>query len=498
MNVIRLSDFENPTDTRPSYRADANPRPVSRMLISESLRIFDLGAVIAAGASAYAIYVLPGPTSFSNRYPGTILLGALAAGIVAQFLGAYRLEAVFSRSLGAHRAISAWLVSFGLFLVIGFALKLSDSFSRVWAMSWLLSAAGLIGLGRWALSFMTLRWAQQGRFAFRTLIIGVGEQAAALAAHIAKRGDARTRIVGFVTETTGLPNSAHSHEVFRDYPIISSIDGMMALIREDRVDEVIIALAWSRTQFIHELTMLLATTPVRIRLAPDLAGLRFADRRIAQRAGLPMLTLFDRPISGWSRVLKLVEDQFIALIALAFLTPLMVVIMVAIKVDSSGPVFFKQRRYGFNDRLIEVWKFRTMRFEATDVDGALQATRGDLRVTRVGRILRKSSLDELPQLLNVLRGDMSIIGPRPHAIATKAEGRLFQDVVDRYAARHRVKPGITGWAQVNGWRGETETIDKIRKRVEYDLYYIDNWSVWLDLLIILRTFVILVYTRDAY
>jgi len=213
---------------------------------------------------------------------------------------------------------------------------------------------------------------------------------------------------------------------------------------------------------------------------------------------VPMLTLFDRPISGWSSVFKRIEDQVIALAAIAFMAPLMLVVAAAIKLDSRGPIFFKQRRFGFNDRLIEVWKFRTMRVECTDADAAEQTTRRDPRVTRIGRFLRKSSLDELPQLFNVLRGDMSIVGPRPHAVATRAEGRLFQDVVDRYAARHRVRPGITGWAQVNGWRGETDTIDKIRTRVEYDLYYIDNWSVWFDLYIILKTFTAIFRTGNAY
>jgi polysaccharide biosynthesis protein PslA len=229
-----------------------------------------------------------------------------------------------------------------------------------------------------------------------------------------------------------------------------------------------------------------------------LVGLRFADRRVTMRAGVPMLTLFDRPISGWSYVFKLIEDQLIALAALAFLAPLMILIAAAIKLDSPGPILFRQRRLGFNDRLIEVWKFRSMRSECADKNAVLQTTRNDPRVTRLGRFLRKSSIDELPQLFNILRGEMSIVGPRPHAIATKAEGKLFQDVVDRYAARHRVKPGITGWAQVNGWRGETDTIDKIQKRVECDLYYIDNWSVWLDLYIIARTFVAVFRTKGAY
>src|SRR5262249_16991132 len=187
-----------------------------------------------------------------------------------------------------------------------------------------------------------------------------------------------------------------------------------------------------------------------------------------------------------------------ALAALVFMAPLMLVVAAAIKLDSPGPVFFKQHRFGFNDRLIEVWKFRTMAADSGESDTLVQATPGDPRVRRVGRCLRKSTIDELPQLLKGRRGDMSIVGPRPHAVATRAAGKLFQDIVDRYAARHRVKPGITGWAQVNGWRGETDTVDKIRKRVEFDLYYIDNWSVWFDVYIILTTFNAIFRTNNAY
>src|SRR5262249_29198135 len=172
------------------------------MLISECLRLFDVATVITAGSSAYALYVLPG-SEFDNRYPGTIVLGALVAMIVAHRLGAYRLEAVFSRPLGAERAVAAWGATFGLFLAVAFALKLSEFYSRVWATSWLVSAASLMLLGRYGLGFLTLRWASQGRFAFRTLIVGVGEQAKELAAHITARGDARTRIVGFVDDRGG-------------------------------------------------------------------------------------------------------------------------------------------------------------------------------------------------------------------------------------------------------------------------------------------------------
>ncbi len=497
MSVIRLDSLPRSTVARSAVEIEQLlPKPIPRMLVSEFLRLYDFVAIAAAGTLGYALYVFPGPDDFfENRYPASILLGAVLAAVMCHVLGAYRVEAVFSRSLGAQRALLAWASAFASILAAAFLLKFSSFYSRVWAVSWFLSAAGLMLAGRYGLSLLTYRWANQGRFANRTLIVGVGEQAARLAGHLRARGDVRTRIVGFVDDKGMRPLPSRS---FHGYPLIDDVGRMMSLSRRNACDEVLIALPWSEERRVEELTMLLATAPVRVRLAPDLAGFRFADRRVTGRAGVPMLTLFDRPISGWSYAIKLLEDRVIALLALAFVAPLLLVIAAAIKFDSPGPVLFRQRRLGFNDQPIEIWKFRTMRSECADADADRQTTRDDPRVTAVGRFLRTSSLDELPQLFNVLRGDMSIVGPRPHAVATKAGGRLFQDVVDRYAARHCVKPGITGWAQVNGWRGETDTVDKIRRRVEFDLYYIDNWSVWFDLYIIMRTFIAVFRTDNAY
>jgi polysaccharide biosynthesis protein PslA len=495
MSVIRLDSFPRSTATTAADMERPLPKPIPRMLVSEFLRLYDIVAIVASGALGYAVYVFPGPTDYANRYPASILLGSVLAAVMCHVLGAYRVEAVFSRSLGAQRAVFAWVTAFGLILIAAFLLKFSSFYSRVWAVAWLVSATGLMLAGRYVLSRLTFRWAEQGRFANRTLVVGVGEQAARLADQLHARGDVRTRIVGFVDDRGEHAPAARS---FCGYPLIADLDRMMMLIRRNACDEVIIALPWAEERRVEELAMLLATAPVRVRLAPDLAGMCFADRRVTPRAGVPMLALFDRPISGWAYAVKLLEDQIIALLALTFIAPLLLVIAAAIKFDSPGPVFFRQRRLGFNDQPIQVWKFRTMRSECTDLDADRQTTRDDPRVTAVGRFLRMSSLDELPQLFNVLRGDMSIVGPRPHAIATKAGGKLFQDVVDRYAARHCVKPGITGWAQVNGWRGETDTVDKIRKRVEFDLYYIDNWSVWFDLHIIMKTFIAVFRTDNAY
>jgi exopolysaccharide biosynthesis polyprenyl glycosylphosphotransferase len=211
-----------------------------------------------------------------------------------------------------------------------------------------------------------------------------------------------------------------------------------------------------------------------------------------------MIDLYDKPIADWDYVSKWLFDKAAGLIALAIMAPLMLLIALAVKLESRGPVFFRQKRYGFNNELIEVFKFRSMYVDRCDATASKLVTKDDPRVTRVGRFIRKTSLDELPQLFNVIKGNLSLVGPRPHAVQAKAAGHLYDEVVDGYFARHKVKPGITGWAQINGWRGETDTEEKLSKRIEHDLYYIENWSVFLDLYILFKTPFALLNTESAY
>ena len=208
--------------------------------------------------------------------------------------------------------------------------------------------------------------------------------------------------------------------------------------------------------------------------------------------------LAERPIGGWNRIIKMVEDALIGGIALVLSLPLLALIAIAIRLDSRGPALYVQERVGFNNRPFRLYKFRSMYGEGDDARHFEQATRGDPRITRVGKFLRRTSLDELPQLFNVMLGDMSLVGPRPHAPGTKTEGLYFHEVMEDYAHRHRVKPGITGWAQVNGFRGETDTREKLEMRVRHDLYYIDNWSLALDIEVLIRTIIVILLGRNAY
>ena len=280
---------------------------------------------------------------------------------------------------------------------------------------------------------------------------------------------------------------------------LGTVDDLVEFARRTRVDLVIFSLPISAETRILQMLKKLWVLPVDIRLSAHTNKLQFRPRSYSYIGSVPVLDVFDRPIADWDVVMKWLFDKIVGGLALLAALPVMAVVAIAIRLDSRGPVLFKQKRYGFNNELIEVFKFRSMYVEATDATAAKLVTKGDPRVTRVGRFIRKTSLDELPQLFNVvLKGNLSLVGPRPHAVHAKAVDRLYDEAVDGYFARHRVKPGITGWAQINGWRGETDNDEKIQRRVEHDLYYIENWSVLFDLYILAMTPFSLLKTENAY
>jgi Undecaprenyl-phosphate glucose phosphotransferase len=280
---------------------------------------------------------------------------------------------------------------------------------------------------------------------------------------------------------------------------LGTVDDLVEFARRTRIDLVIFSLPISAEGRILEMLKKLWVLPVDIRLAAHSDKLRFRPRAYSYIGKVPVLDVADKPITDWDVVIKCLFDRVIGGLLLLAASPVMLLAAIAVKLDSRGPVLFKQKRYGFNNELIEVYKFRSMHVDQCDANASVLVAKGDPRVTRVGAFLRRTSIDELPQLFNVvLKGDLSLVGPRPHAIHAKAENRLYDEAVDGYFARHRVKPGITGWAQVNGWRGETDTHEKIQRRVELDLEYIENWSVLFDLSILARTPIALLNTKNAY
>ena len=345
---------------------------------------------------------------------------------------------------------------------------------------WFVSSLVTLMLAR-TLATLTLRhFKRAGQFNQRVAIYGVTPQGIELSKYIIKSSSLTIDFVGFYDERlqsiTNLPTLK-----------CGSLDDLVAAIRKNTIDQVIIALPWSEDIYLRSIVSRLTLTPVRIRLTPDLALLAYPNRPLVMLGALPLMTLFERPISGLDQLIKRIEDLILAAVLTIMTAPLLLLTALAIKLDSDGPVFFRQPREGFNNQHFRIWKFRSMHTNTCQETAITQATQQDPRITRVGRFIRRTSIDELPQLFNVLGGDMSLVGPRPHAPSTRAGTRLFPDVIHTYAARHKVKPGITGWAQACGWRGETDTEEKLIQRVEHDLYYIERWSVAFDLYILLRT-----------
>jgi len=422
------------------------------------------------------------------------VIAALLTVNIFQWAGLYDFNKLTNLYTQSSRLLGCWaLVMIGL-LALGFLAKLPlVATSRLWVTLWF--AYGFVGLYaiRFLLRHQIERWQQAGRLARNVAIVGTGPHGKRLIEHMTRNRSQAERVVGVYTDLKQNPDSASS---VGGYPVLGGIDDLVETARRSTIDQVIIALPCSAEQRILDLMKTLRSLPIDVRLCPDMISFHLPQRTVSHVVGVPMLNVFEKPLTGWSLILKGMEDRVLAGLILLLISPLLLVIAALIKLDSRGPILFKQKRYGFNNEVIEVLKFRSMYTDRCSIDSDVpQATKGDPRVTRIGRFLRRTSLDELPQFLNVLTGNMSIVGPRPHAVAHNEQ---YADVIDEYLARHKVKPGITGWAQVNGLRGETETLEKMEQRVRYDLYYIDNWSLLFDLRIIFRTLFVGFSDPNAY
>jgi Undecaprenyl-phosphate glucose phosphotransferase len=468
------------------------PLPLSILaLIQAALEAI---AVAATGVTiAYLMIDRIGYWSL-DVYVRASLVGAALYVLIADLTGAYEPAAQFSLSEAWRRTLRSWLTAALLIATLGFVLKISEDFSRLWAGLWFVWGLALVATVRTLVTAFSRRLKRRGLFNQRAAIFGAGPQGAKLGRYITGHDGLIISITGYYDERSG----ERAPQEIDGIPVRGRLVDLVNDIRTGEIDQVIVALPWSAEGRLQEVVGQLALTPVRIRLAPDLANFAFSQRPVMMLGEVPVLSLFDRPISGFNHAVKWLEDKLLSLAILALIWPVLIIVAIAVKLDSPGPIFFRQPREGYNNRTFHVLKFRSMRTDAEQVDAIVQASRSDPRITRVGGFIRRTSLDELPQFFNVLKGDMSIVGPRPHAPSTRAGGRLFSDVVSSYASRHRVKPGITGWAQVHGWRGETNTEDQLVRRLEHDLYYIENWSLLLDLYIIIRTAFLTVLDRHAY
>lgn len=458
------------------------------------LRVTEL--LVLAGTSVLIMAWLGDaiPRSQQQNYFGATLFAIVFYAGLAEVMGAHDPDVRFSVRQAWGRLLTAWLSTSMFMLTLSFLLKNSEDYSRTWAVTWFFGGAASLCLVRSAGIGWMRSMKRTGVYNQRVAIFGAGSQGNRLARYIMGNDKLTIDLVGFFDDRT--PQRLGPEE--RPLDVRGNLTDLITLIRGGNVDQVIVALPWSAETRLQEVVGELAITPVRIRLAPDLASFAFAQRAVVLLGDLPVMTLFERPISGMDHIVKRVEDLVLASVGIILASPLLLMVAIAIKLDSKGPIFFRQEREGFNNKRFRIWKFRSMYHERSELDHITQARRDDPRITRVGQLLRRLSIDELPQLFNVVVGEMSMVGPRPHAPSTRAGDRLFGDVVKTYAARHKVKPGITGWAQVSGWRGETDTEEKLLKRLEHDLFYIENWSIMMDFYILLRTVTTLPFHSRAY
>ncbi len=379
----------------------------------------------------------------------------------------------------AGTATLAWLSVLGILILLEYVVRFGDMFSREF-IAWLAVFGWATVVGTRLTVMMSLRAVRhRGWNHKRLIIVGSGDWAARVARRLRSAAWLGLDVVAIVDH-----DPSHEGRMIGGLPVQVGYDQLPRLVTHHDADEIWTCLPLSESEQVERIQEQLRNSTVTQRLVPELAEFRLMNHPMSVIVGLPVLNLSISPMHGLNRVIKELEDKILALLILILVSPLMLAIALAIKLTSPGPVIFKQKRHGWDGRPIKIYKFRTMRVHQESGGRVTQACRDDPRVTTIGRFLRATSLDELPQFLNVLQGRMSIVGPRPHAIE---HNHYYMTQIDDYMQRHKVKPGISGWAQVNGLRGQTDTLDKMRKRVEYDLYYINNWSVWFDLKIIVLT-----------
>ncbi|MGE3872283.1 MAG: undecaprenyl-phosphate glucose phosphotransferase [Parvibaculaceae bacterium] len=467
---------------------------ISARIIAGIVRAGDFLLITALGVLILLGYVAPNHAVSFSTYAPLILGAGLALVCLLHVSGIYTIHAFLRPAEYVARLTGAWLLIAGLVVAYVFFTKAGEDYSRAWAALWFVGGLGSLLLFRIGVSRFVRHWNNKGQLDRRAVLVGGGQPAADLIEALDASPDIDVSVIGLFDDR----DDSRSPASISGCPKLGNVDELIAFARRNRVDLLIVTLPLSAEGRIHDMLKRLWVLPVDIRLSAYTQKLRYRPRAYSYIGNVPFIDVFDKPLTDWGQFLKSLEDKVIAALALVALLPVMLVVACAIKLESRGPVFFRQHRYGFNNELINVYKFRSMYTEMTDCTAAKLVTRGDPRVTRIGRFIRKTSIDELPQLLNVLKGELSLVGPRPHATHAKAQERLYPDAVEGYFARHRVKPGITGWAQINGWRGETDTVEKLHRRVEHDLYYIENWSIAFDLYILLHTPLSLFSTENAY
>jgi len=477
MNVVnsRVKSFKSYTITGTFF---------ARITDSVSVFISGLIAYFVRFEDAVNLSLVP------QNYYSFLIVCTILSLVIFPLFGLYyswRGQSLFHQVRMVFLAWGSVIVS-GILLL--FLMKYSDVFSRIWLVYWFVLGVFLILLIR-LFAYWGLRLMRSKGFNYKSVvIIGAGDLGKEVLQRVSQSAWTGFKVVAIFDDNKDLQGGT-IYDVF----IETEVDNIANYVSDNNIDEVWLALPLNAEARMKALVDKLSSTSVNVRLIPDIFGLSILNHGFTEIAGMPVVDLCTSPMRGFNRGLKSVEDKVLAFIILMMISPVLLVIAITIKLTSKGPVLFKQKRYGWDGRIINVYKFRSMKVH-NEFDGSItQAIKKDPRITRFGALLRRTSLDELPQFYNVLQGRMSIVGPRPHAVA---HNEHYKEVVDQYMLRHKVKPGITGWAQINGWRGETDTLDKMKSRVECDLYYIENWSLWFDLKIIFMTVFKGFINKNAY
>ncbi|MEM8751583.1 MAG: undecaprenyl-phosphate glucose phosphotransferase [Pseudomonadota bacterium] len=476
------------SDATTAGRAERYRYSVS--LISGVAQALDVAAIVLSGLVCHIMLVRYSQYTV-EYYIFAVVFVAFAMHVLCRRADLYEIGAIMRPIGRSDYLLAATVTAFLFFLTIAFSLKASEVYSRVWIYGFGASSFFAICLFR-ILLYRALKLLSRRQIVGRSLaVLGAGEQGRRFIERLEAVKPYFTTIHGVYDRDPAL-----ECEKFCGYAMRGGLDELVKAARRAEIDDIVVALPWNADKDVIEAVETLKQLPVNVFISSDLVGFQLAFRpALGTFQELPMFEVVTRPISGWGYLMKMAEDYILASIALLLLSPLLLIVAAAIKLESKGPVFFRQPRLGFNNQRFEIYKFRSMYLHDEDETRVKQAEKDDPRITRVGRIIRRTSIDELPQLLNVLDGTMSLVGPRPHALTHNQE---FAREVRGYFARHKVKPGITGWAQANGYRGETDTPEKIRLRVQHDVYYAENWSLMFDLRILVMTVLVVLFQKSAY
>ena len=468
---------------------------LSGVILSDMVAIADMFVIFACSWISKIIYI-DGFNNVGNpqySYVGVGLVGAILAYFVMKERWHYNLDRNLEGPEKISRIFRSLLVSFVLLVAIAYMLQIAEHYSRGWLLLWFTLSFVSIVLVRKASFALRSYLARQNYLKKRIALIGADSYCRKVKEHLEGKGNLKTQIVGIYSMPDDQMSGGNGKTLLTDL-----IPKLINTSERQPVDQVIIAMPSIPSKLMRELKLKLGRMSARIDFLPGDGAFAIETPQFSSVGGLGLYNIQNQPISERGQLIKVIGDSVASLALLIILSPFMALISLLVKVTSSGNILFVQKRHGLNGQVIHVMKFRTM-YEKSDRqnDGTMerQATKNDSRITPVGRFLRRSSLDELPQLINIIMGDMSLVGPRPHAIS---HNNHYGEMFEEYANRNRVKPGLTGWAQVNGFRGETEHPDLMKKRIDFDLEYIDNWSIWLDLKILLMTFPALIFSNKAY